>query len=47
VAAAIAAAVEDALHSRGLDVFITELPITPDRLHKLITQAAKNQEAKR
>jgi carbon-monoxide dehydrogenase large subunit len=47
VAAAIAAAVEDALRSRGVDVFITELPITPDRLHKLITQAAKNQEAKR
>jgi carbon-monoxide dehydrogenase large subunit len=44
VAAAIAAAVEDALRSRGLEVFITELPITPDRLHKLITQAANKKE---
>jgi carbon-monoxide dehydrogenase large subunit len=40
VAAAVAAAVEDALRSHGLDVFITELPISPDRLHRLITQAA-------
>jgi carbon-monoxide dehydrogenase large subunit len=47
VAAALAAAVEDALRSRGLDVFITELPITPDRLYHLITQAAKKQEATR
>jgi carbon-monoxide dehydrogenase large subunit len=48
VAAAVAAAVEDALRSRGLDVFITELPISPDRLHQLITQAAnKQQEAMR
>jgi carbon-monoxide dehydrogenase large subunit len=47
VAAALAAAVEDALRSRGLDVFITELPITPDRLHQLITQAANKQEATR
>jgi carbon-monoxide dehydrogenase large subunit len=47
VAAALAAAIEDALRSRGLDVFITELPITPDRLHQLITQAANNQEATR
>jgi carbon-monoxide dehydrogenase large subunit len=48
VAAAVAAAVEDALHSRGLDVFITELPISPDRLHRLITKAAGNrQEAMR
>jgi carbon-monoxide dehydrogenase large subunit len=47
VAAAVAAAVEDALHSRGLDVFITELPISPDRLHRLITKAEGNeQEAK-
>jgi carbon-monoxide dehydrogenase large subunit len=44
VAAAIAAAVEDALRSHGLDVFITELPITPDRLHKLISQAANKKE---
>jgi carbon-monoxide dehydrogenase large subunit len=44
VAAAIAAAVEDALRRRGLDVFITELPITPDRLQKLITQAANKKE---
>jgi carbon-monoxide dehydrogenase large subunit len=47
VAAAVAAAVEDALRSRGLEVFITELPITPDRLHRLITQAATKQEATR
>ncbi len=48
VAAAVAAAVEDALRSRGLDVFITELPISPDRLHRLITQAASHkQEATR
>ena len=46
VAAALAAAVENALRSHGLDVFITELPITPDRLYKLITQARK-QEATR
>jgi carbon-monoxide dehydrogenase large subunit len=43
VAAAIAAAVEDALRSQGLDVFITELPISPDRLHQLITQAGRNR----
>jgi len=31
-----------------LDVFITELPISPDRLHRLITQAASHkQEATR
>jgi len=47
VAAAMAAAVEDALRSRGLDVFITELPITPDRLHHLITEAARFQEPTR
>jgi len=48
VAAAVAAAVEDALQYRGLDVFITELPISPDRLHRLITQAASHkQEATR
>jgi len=48
VAAAVAAAVEDALQSRGVDVFITELPISPDRLHRLITQAASHkQEATR
>jgi carbon-monoxide dehydrogenase large subunit len=41
VAAAVAAAVEDALMSVGVDVFITELPISPDRLHQLITQAGK------
>jgi aerobic carbon-monoxide dehydrogenase large subunit len=34
--AAIAAAVEDALRGRGLEVDIDELPITPDRLHQLI-----------
>jgi carbon-monoxide dehydrogenase large subunit len=38
VAAAVASAVEDALRSIGVDVFITELPISPDRLHRLITQ---------
>jgi len=43
VAAAVAAAVEDALRSRGLDVFITELPISPDRLYRLITQAATHK----
>jgi aerobic carbon-monoxide dehydrogenase large subunit len=48
VAAAVAAAVEDALRSVGLDIFITELPISPDRLHQLITQAAnEKQETKR
>jgi carbon-monoxide dehydrogenase large subunit len=47
VAAAMAAAVEDAVRNRGLDVFITELPITPERLHHLITQAANKQEATR
>jgi carbon-monoxide dehydrogenase large subunit len=39
VAAAVAAAVEDSLRSQGVDVFITELPITPDRLHQLIREA--------
>jgi aerobic carbon-monoxide dehydrogenase large subunit len=34
--AAIAAAVEDALRSRGLEIIIDELPITPDRLYQLI-----------
>jgi carbon-monoxide dehydrogenase large subunit len=34
--AAIAAAVEDALRGRGLEVVIDELPVTPDRLHQLI-----------
>jgi CO/xanthine dehydrogenase Mo-binding subunit len=47
VAAAAAAAIDDALRSQGLDVFITELPITPDRLHQLITQAVSKQEATR
>lgn len=48
VAAAVAAAVEEALRSRGLEVFITELPITPDRLYRLITHATdKEQEATR
>jgi len=44
VAAAVAAAVEDALRSVGLEVFITELPISPDRLHQLIIQAANNKQ---
>ena len=44
VAAAVASAIEDALMNLGLDVFITELPISPDRLHELITQAARNQQ---
>jgi carbon-monoxide dehydrogenase large subunit len=39
VAAAVAAAIEDALTRVGVDVFITELPISPDRLHALIVQA--------
>jgi carbon-monoxide dehydrogenase large subunit len=46
VAAAVAAAVEDALRGVGVDVFITELPISPDRLHQLIT-ATQKQEATR
>jgi carbon-monoxide dehydrogenase large subunit len=46
VAAAVAAAVEDALRRAGVDVFITELPMSPDRLHQLIT-ATKEQEATR
>jgi carbon-monoxide dehydrogenase large subunit len=41
VAAAVASAVEDALMSVGVDVFISELPISPDRLHQLITEARK------
>jgi carbon-monoxide dehydrogenase large subunit len=41
VAAAVASAVEDALMSVDVDVFITELPISPDRLHRLITEARK------
>jgi carbon-monoxide dehydrogenase large subunit len=44
VAAAVAAAVEDALRSRGLEIFISELPISPDRLYRLITDAARNKE---
>jgi carbon-monoxide dehydrogenase large subunit len=48
VAAAMAAAVEDALRSRGLEVFITELPISPERLRRQIVQAERNtQEATR
>jgi CO/xanthine dehydrogenase Mo-binding subunit len=48
VAAAMAAAVEDALRSRGLEVFITELPISPERLRREIVQAQGNrQEATR
>jgi carbon-monoxide dehydrogenase large subunit len=48
VAAAMAAAVEDALRSRGLEVFITELPISPERLRRQIVEAArKKQEATR
>jgi aerobic carbon-monoxide dehydrogenase large subunit len=38
--AAIASAVEDALRSRGHDVVIDELPITPDRVHRLVRAAA-------
>ena len=44
VAAAVAAAVEDALRSRGLEVFITELPISPERLHRQIVQAERNKQ---
>jgi carbon-monoxide dehydrogenase large subunit len=43
MAAAVASAVEDALMSVGVDVFITELPISPDRLHQLVTQARNNR----
>jgi hypothetical protein len=44
----MAAAVEDALRSRGLEVFITELPISPERLRRQIVEAArKKQEATR
>jgi aerobic carbon-monoxide dehydrogenase large subunit len=39
--AAIASAVEDALRSRGLEVVIEQLPITPDRVHKLVLQAVR------
>jgi carbon-monoxide dehydrogenase large subunit len=47
-AAAMASAVEDALRSRGLDVFITELPISPDRLRRQVAEAErKKQEATR
>lgn len=38
--AVIAAAVEDALRRRGVDVFIRELPITPERLQRLIQEAS-------
>jgi len=48
VAAAMAAAVEDALRNQGLEVFITELPISPERLRRQIVQAEHNkQEATR
>jgi carbon-monoxide dehydrogenase large subunit len=48
VAAAIAGAVEDALRSCGLEIFITELPISPERLRRQIVEAArKKQEATR
>jgi carbon-monoxide dehydrogenase large subunit len=41
--AAIAAAVEDALRSRGIDVVIDKLPVTPDRVHRLVREAAARQ----
>jgi carbon-monoxide dehydrogenase large subunit len=44
VAAAVAAAVEDALRSRGLEVFITELPISPERLRRQIVRAERNKQ---
>lgn len=37
---AVASAVEDALRRRGIDVFVRELPITPQRLHRLIEEAS-------
>ena len=40
--AAIAAAVEDALRSRGLDIVIDEIPITPDRVHRLVRDATRH-----
>jgi carbon-monoxide dehydrogenase large subunit len=45
--AAVAAAVENALRSRGLEVFITDLPISPERLRRQIVEAAiRNQEVR-
>jgi hypothetical protein len=40
----VAAAVEDALRSRGLEVFITELPISPERLRRQIVRAERNKQ---
>ncbi len=48
VAAAMAAAMEDALRSQGIGVFITELPISPERLRRQVVDAERNkQEATR
>jgi carbon-monoxide dehydrogenase large subunit len=47
VAAAMAAAVEDALRARGVEVFVNELPMSPERLRDLIVQAQSNKEATR
>ncbi len=47
-AAAVAAAVEDALRTQGIEVFVSELPISPERLRRQIVQAEHNkQEATR
>jgi aerobic carbon-monoxide dehydrogenase large subunit len=40
IPAAIASAVEDSLRRQGVDVFVHELPITPQRLHALIEEAS-------
>lgn len=38
--AVIASAVEDSLRRQGIEVFVRELPITPQRLHGLIEEAS-------
>jgi carbon-monoxide dehydrogenase large subunit len=48
VAAAMATAVEDALRGHGLEIFITELPMSPERLRRQIAEAQRiKEEAKR
>ena len=43
----MASAVEDALRKRGLDLFVTELPISPERLRRQIVEAQNKKEATR
>ena len=46
VPAAVANAVEDALYGAGLEAVVGELPITPERLWRLIQDAGSGERAK-